>query len=97
MFKVDFKHKVQDAEGNDYDVAPALALVLQHAREGDPVKFNEWAAHLLVKGELTLDKSDTDTLKDFIFRTPMLINLIKAKALECIGNKQDVEIMEVKK
>ena len=91
MYKLDFKGTVKDVEGNEFDIASSLAIILQHSRVGDSIKFNSWAIKLVVDGRLTIDKADIGTLKSFIEETDTVINLMKANILERIENKQEVK------
>lgn len=91
MYKIDFKGKVQDVAEEEFEIAPALAIVLQRATTGDPMKFNAWATQVIVNEELTMDKADVNTLKDFIIGTSTLINLLKATILERLENKEEVK------
>lgn len=61
-------------------LAPAIA---QHTG-GDAVKLFGWALALYKKEELVLDKSDQNTLREFIQTSQMSV-LMKAQLLEVIN------------
>lgn len=73
---------VKDANGKDVTLGNILAEQLVSGSKGDAVKFYGWALKLHDGKELELDKSDTQTLKDFITNNEQLTILAKAQLLE---------------
>jgi len=72
-------------DGKTQTVGAVLAPALSGHNQGDPLKYFAWAVTLYNSGELFLDESDLNTLKDFIKSTQSLNNLVKAQALKIIN------------
>jgi hypothetical protein len=73
---------VKDQSGKDITLCNILADQLVSGSKGDAVKFYGWALKLHEGKELDIDKSDTQTLKDFITNNEQLTILAKAQLLE---------------
>jgi hypothetical protein len=74
--------EVKDQNGKEVTLGNLLADQLVGGSKGDAVKFYGWALKLHEGTELKLDKSDTQTLKDFITNNEQLTILAKAQLLE---------------
>jgi hypothetical protein len=72
----------KDGQGNDITLGNILAQQLVSGSKGDAVKFYGWALKLHEGKELDIDKSDKQTLKDFITNNEQLTILAKAQLLE---------------
>lgn len=72
----------KDQTGKDVTLGSILADQLVSGSKGDAVKFYGWALKLHEGIELELDKSDKQTLKDFITNNEQLTILAKAQLLE---------------
>ncbi len=73
---------VKNQNGTDVTLGSILADQLVSGSKGDAVKFYGWALKLHEGKELDIDKSDTQTLKDFITNNEQLTILAKAQLLE---------------
>lgn len=73
---------VKDNTGKDVLLSSILADQLVSGSKGDAVKFYGWALKLHEGVELDIDKSDKQTLKDFITNNEQLTILAKAQLLE---------------
>jgi hypothetical protein len=73
---------VKDQNGKDVTLGNVLADQLVAGTKGDAIKYYGWALKLHEGKELELDKSDTQTLKDFITNNEQLTILAKAQLLE---------------
>jgi hypothetical protein len=74
--------EVKDQNGKQVTLGNLLADQLVGGSKGDAVKLYGWALKLHEGTELELDKSDTQTLKDFITNNEQLTILAKAQLLE---------------
>lgn len=72
----------KDQNGKEITLGSILADQLVSGSKGDAVKFYGWALKLHEGLELELDKSDKQTLKDFITNNEQLTILAKAQLLE---------------
>jgi hypothetical protein len=72
----------KDGQGNDITLGNILAQQLVSGSKGDAVKYYGWALKLHEGKDIELDKSDTQTLKDFITTNEQLTILAKAQLLE---------------
>jgi len=72
----------KDQNGKEITLATLLADQLVSGNKGDAVKFYGWALKLHEGKELELDKSDKQTLKDFVSNNEQLTILAKAQLLE---------------
>ena len=73
---------VKDQNGKEVTLGSILADQLVSGTKGDAVKFYGWALKLHEGLELDLDKSDKQTLKDFVTNNEQLTILAKAQLLE---------------
>ncbi len=73
---------VKDQNGKEVTLGNVLANELVSGNKGDAVKFYGWALKLHEGLELDIDKSDKQTLKDFITNNEQLTILAKAQLLE---------------
>jgi hypothetical protein len=73
---------VVNQNGKEVTLGSILADQLVSGSKGDAVKFYGWALKLHEGKELDIDKSDTQTLKDFITNNEQLTILAKAQLLE---------------
>jgi hypothetical protein len=73
---------MKDANGKEVTLGYILAEQLVSGSKGDAVKFYGWALKLHEGKEIELDKSDTQTLKDFVTNNEQLTILAKAQLLE---------------
>jgi len=72
-------------DGKEQTIGMALAPSLSGHNQGDPLKFFAWAVTLYNGGELSLDESDLNTLKEFVKSTPTMFNIVKAQVLKIIN------------
>jgi hypothetical protein len=72
-------------EEKEITIGSVLAPSLSDHNQGDPLKFFSWAVTIFNGGDLSLDKSDVITLKEFITTTLSLNNLAKAQILDIIN------------
>ena len=75
-----------DLDGKEIEganIGKIVAQTLVQSSKGDALKYWGWATKLNAGEELDLDKSDTETLKNFIKESETLTILTKAQALEC--------------
>ena len=73
---------VKDQTGKDVTLGNILSEQLVSGNKGDAIKFYGWALKLHEGLELDIDKSDKQTLKDFITNNEQLTILAKAQLLE---------------
>ena len=73
---------VKDQNGKEVTLGGILAELLVNGNKGDAIKFYGWALKLHEGKEIDLDKSDTQTLKEFITNNEQLTILSKAQLLE---------------
>jgi hypothetical protein len=73
---------VKDQNGKEVMLGYILAEQLVSGSKGDAVKFYGWALKLHEGVELDIDKSDKQTLKDFVTNNEQLTILAKAQLLE---------------
>jgi len=75
-----------DLDGKEIEkahIGKIIGNALVGATKGDALKYWGWATKMNAGEELDLDKSDTETLKNFIKESEGLTILTKAQALEC--------------
>ena len=72
----------KDQNGKEVTLGSILAEQLVSGSKGDAVKYYGWALKLHEGHELDLDKSDVQTLKEFIKNNEQLTILAKAQLLE---------------
>jgi hypothetical protein len=65
-------------------IADALAPALAGNNQGDALKFYMWAVAMYQNGVISIDLSDSQTLRTFVANTLSLNNLVKAQALAVI-------------
>lgn len=91
--KVNFNKLLKDLDGREIphgNAGKVIANVLVSQTKGDAVKYWGWAQKLHDGKEMELDKSDFDTLKNFIKDSEVLPVLTKAQVLEIMGDfKED--------
>jgi hypothetical protein len=75
---------VKDAEGNQIILGKILAGYLVGANKGDALKMFSWAQKLYNGKPVDFDKSDKETLKEFVKSNEQLSILTKAQLLEII-------------
>ena len=63
-----------------------LAPVIAQQTKGDALKLFSWAMSIYKNEDLILDKSDQNTLKDFINSNENMTILVKAQLLEILNN-----------
>lgn len=83
---IKFNKNLLDLEGKEIEganIGKVVANCLVGATKGDALKFWGWATKMNAGEDLDLDKSDTETLKNFIKESEALTILTKAQALEC--------------
>lgn len=73
---------VKDQNGKEVTLGSILADQLVSGTKGDAVKYYGWALKLHECQDLDLDKSDKQTLKDFVSNNEQLTILAKAQLLE---------------
>lgn len=86
--KISFNKLIKGIDGIDIPNANAgkvLANTLVGQPKGDAVKFYGWALKLHEGKELDIDKSDHETLKNFVKECEVMTILVKAQLLENIG------------
>lgn len=74
--------ELKDEKGNAVTLGKMLGNQLAFGTKGDALKFFSWAQKAYNGEPLDLDKSDTQTLKDFISNNEQLTVLAKAQLLE---------------
>lgn len=82
---MDFNRSILGLDGQAVDnvtLGKILAQQLAHATNVDALKFYNWAVKLYNGEELTLDESDTNTLKEYIKSNGQLTALAKAQMLQ---------------
>ena len=75
-----------DLDGKEIEganIGKIVAQTLVQSSKGDALKYWGWATKMNAGEELDLDKSDTETIKNFIKESETLTILTKAQALEC--------------
>ena len=83
---INFNKNLLDLEGKEIEganIGKIVAQTLVQSSKGDALKYWGWATKMNAGEELDLDKSDTETLKNFIKESEGLTILTKAQALEC--------------
>jgi hypothetical protein len=83
---INFNKNLLDLDGKEIEganIGKIVAQTLVQSSKGDALKYWGWATKLNAGEELDLDKSDTETLKNFIKESETLTILTKAQALEC--------------
>jgi hypothetical protein len=83
---INFNKNLLDLEGKEIEganIGKIVAQTLVQSSKGDALKYWGWATKMNAGEELDLDKSDTETLKNFIKESETLTILTKAQALEC--------------
>ena len=73
---------IKDEKEKDVTLGKLLGNQLAFAQKGDALKLFSWAQKVYNGETLDLDKSDTQTLKDFITNNEQLTILAKAQLLE---------------
>lgn len=82
--KVNLNQSLKGLDGIEMpngNIGKIIANVLVNTTKGDPIKYWGWALKLTNGEELDLDKSDFDTLKEFIKNTEQLPIITKAQSL----------------
>jgi hypothetical protein len=83
---INFNKNLLDLDGKEIEganIGKIVAQTLVQSSKGDALKYWGWATKLNAGEELDLDKSDTETIKNFIKESETLTILTKAQALEC--------------
>ena len=83
---INFNKNLLDLEGKEIDganIGKIVAQTLVQSSKGDALKYWGWATKMNAGETLDLDKSDLETLKNFIKESETLTILTKAQALEC--------------
>jgi hypothetical protein len=83
---INFNKNLLDLDGKEIEkahIGKIIGNALVGATKGDALKYWGWATKMNAGEELDLDKSDTETLKNFIKESEGLTILTKAQALEC--------------
>lgn len=83
---INFNKLMVDLDGKEIEGAnlgKILAQTLIQSSKGDALKYWSWATKMHEGKELDLDKSDEETLKNFIKESETLTILTKAQALSC--------------
>ena len=83
---INFNKNLLDLDGKEIEganIGKIVAQTLVQSSKGDALKYWGWATKMNAGEELDLDKSDTETLKNFIKESETLTILTKAQALEC--------------
>jgi hypothetical protein len=81
-------NKAADVDGKDITIGKLLAGRLAGANKGDALKMFSWAQKLYNGKPIDLDKSDIETLKEFVKSDESLTILAKAQILEVLLEKQ---------
>lgn len=87
MIELKLNAPVKDVDGNDIpgtNLAHLLAEGLLSGNSGPALKFLDWAISLRSKGELTLDRTDFDILKNYVENGTIWKNIAKARILEAL-------------
>jgi len=77
---------LMDANG-PITIGSILAPIIASQSKGDALKLFGWALAIYKNEDLILDKSDKQTLKDFIISSEQMTVLVKAQLLE-VFNQQ---------
>jgi hypothetical protein len=77
-------HPLVDVNG-PITMGGVLAPVIASQSKGDALKLFGWASAIYKKEDLILDKSDQNTLKDFINASEQMTVLVKAQLLEVLN------------
>jgi len=83
---INFNKNLLDLDGKEIEganIGKIVAQTLVQSSKGDALKYWGWATKMNAGEELDLDKSDTETIKNFIKESETLTILTKAQALEC--------------
>lgn len=73
---------VKDEKGSEIKLGHLLGNQLAFTNKGDALKLFSWAQKVYNGEALDLDKSDTQTLKDFITNNEQMTILAKAQLLD---------------
>jgi len=90
--KLDLNKPILNLEGIELEgvtMAKVVANALANAGQGDAIKFLDWALQLHKGQVLELDKSDFDTLKNFVQNAQGLTVLAKGRILPEIQAQKD--------
>lgn len=89
MLNLDGK-PTEDTAGDQVQIGKILASELSQAREGDAVKFWDWALKLHRGETLDLDRSDQSTLKEFVKQSKGMA-MLKAQLLDVFEKSEAKE------
>lgn len=100
--KLNLKLTVKDIQGNEIEengkkviLSEVIAArMFERSENLEPLKAYHWALKLYSEGELEVDQSDLNKLKDFIDKSPTFV-LVKGLALDII-NKFELELNKSK-
>lgn len=85
--KLNLNFDLKDLDGKaipEGNIAKVLANILVRSESSDPMKIMTIATALYQKGEVELDASDVEKLKEEINKQKGMTTLLKAKILEQI-------------
>lgn len=80
-----------DGEATGEPLNKQLSAMLKASRDGDAIKYLDWAISLHGGKELELDTADFEHLRDFIKSTPTAPNLIKGRLLKEMLEQRDAQ------
>lgn len=86
---INLNKPVLDLEGNELPnsiMGQILAETLVYSKDGDPLKFFDWALKLHKGETLILDRSDYEKLRDFVKNSQNLPIITKAQILPLLEN-----------
>lgn len=96
QFTLDFNKPLLDLDGNavlngqeQQMLGKVLAMALISTNKGNAVKMLDWAMNIHKGKSITLDKSDKNTLEEFVKDNEMLTVLSKGQILEVIHDTKE--------
>lgn len=85
--KLNLKKPIKDLRGKAIEgslMSETLANILVGGKSGNPAKAISLATRLIDKGELDIDKPDTDFLRVVINESPNAVDLVAHRLIEAI-------------
>lgn len=85
MKQLDLNANIKDLDGKEIEPAcKYLAGMLMHEKEGDPVKYFDWAFSLNKCEVITVDDSDFTKIKAIVKNTQAYPMLVKGQLLKTL-------------
>jgi hypothetical protein len=83
MKKLDLNFAITDLDGNELAKANKLmAASLMQEKNGDAVKYFDWAMTLNKEGAISVDESDFNKIKEVVEKTEAVTIIVKAQLLK---------------